>query len=518
MSELLGPLLRLNLVAAAAIGIVLVLRVPVRRLFGPRLAYGLWTLAPLAVAAMLAPARTVWLPGPTSAAPTAGPDVLLIAHPGFAPTLRLASAQGLSTALAVIWIAGGLAALLWLAWSQTRFDRAVRAGAAGPAVVGVVRPRIVVPDDFAQHYSPSEQRVVLAHESTHIRRQDSRINALMALARCASWFNPAVHLMAHYLRIDQEFACDAQVMARHPRARRTYGQAMLKTQLSHRPLPLGCYWPAQATHPLVERVRLLSRPRPGVMGRSIGLGLVGLIVLGGAATVWATRPARVVLVAAPPATARPAAGESLAPRSAVATLGPPARLQRISTEPEPEPEPDPVAEAAAEPPANAGMTEATDDPQKAGAGRRLLPPGSFGPLRRIRGLADWSAVEPGAAVRVVATMKDPDGVPLTTDLTAFGSQSRYRLGYIANAPSRYRLFTSVTQHGERLAVTAGLNRSFSPMVSGTIELAAGETGTIALPNGLQITVTPTIRSETPEEIAEARGRARVDVRLAPGQA
>ncbi len=512
MSEALASLLRLNLVAAAAIGVVLILRLPVRRLFGPRIAYGLWSLVALAVGAMLAPARSVRLPAHVAAA---SPDVLLVTHPGFAPSLQLAAAPDLAASLTALWIAGGLAALLWLAWSQLRFDRAVREGRAGPAVVGVVRPRIVVPDDFAQHYSPSEQRVVLAHEATHIRRQDSRINALVALARCAGWFNPAVHLMARYLRIDQEFACDAQVMARHPRARRAYGQAMLKTQLSHRPLPLGCYWPAQASHPLVERVRLLSRPRPGVIRMSTGLILVGLIVLGGAGTVWATRPAHVVLASSPQTAAQPTSDErSKAPR-VVAAIAPPVTLQRVSTEARPAPRF--MAEAGAEPPADA-LTEVTDDPQKASPERRLLPTGFFGPPRKIYGVANWSSVEPGLAVRVRATMRDPDGIPLTTDLTAFGSQSRYRLGYIARAPSRYRLFTSVTQRGDRFEVTAALNKSFSPMVTGSIGLAAGETGTIALPNGLQVTVTPTVRPETPEETAQTLLRARVQVIRSPDRA
>ncbi|MDB5462836.1 MAG: hypothetical protein JWP23_1225, partial [Phenylobacterium sp.] len=117
---------------------------------------------------------------------------------------------------------------------------------------------------------------------------------------------------------------------------------------------------------------------------------------------------------------------------------------------------------------------------------------------------DWSAVEPGSAVRVLATMTDPEGIPLTTDLTAFGSQSWYRLGYVRRNASRYKLFTSVAQHGDRLVVTAALDRSFRFMVSGSVELASGETGTITLPPGQVVTVTPTLRPETPEELAEGR--------------
>ena len=108
-------------------------------------------------------------------------------------------------------------------------------------------------------------------------------------------------------------------------------------------------------------------------------------------------------------------------------------------------------------------------------------------------------------------MNDPDGVPITTNLTAFGSQSRYRLGYITRAESRYKLFTSVQQHGDRFTVTAGLNERLTPWAAGSTTLSSGETGTIVLPNGLKVTVTPTVRPETPQEITEGQARAMVRV-------
>ena len=56
MSDALLGLLRLNLVVAVAVAVVMALRLPVRRLFGPRVAYGLWSLVPLAgLALALAP-------------------------------------------------------------------------------------------------------------------------------------------------------------------------------------------------------------------------------------------------------------------------------------------------------------------------------------------------------------------------------------------------------------------------------------------------------------------------------
>jgi hypothetical protein len=160
---------------------------------------------------------------------------------------------------------------------------------------------------------------------------------------------------------------------------------------------------------------------------------------------------------------------------------------------------------AALPPDEAELAPAPppDESVRPGGPEGLMRPGFFGP-GRIHAAAGWSAVEPGSAVRVLATMTDPEGIPLVTDLTAFGSQSRYRIGYVERNASRYKLFTSVVQRGERLLVTAALNQSFRPLVSGSVELASGETGTVRLPNGQLVTVTPTVRPETPEELAEAQ--------------
>ncbi len=436
----------------------------------------------------------------------------------------------LALILAAIWITGALVALAQVIWRQALFARAARAGRAGPAVVGVLRPRIVVPRDFAGRYTPREQQVILAHEATHIARQDSRINAAVALVRCLGWFNPALHLLAHHLRIDQEFACDAQVVAAHPAARRSYAEAMLKTQLAAQPLPLGCYWPTPSRHPLALRIGLLSHRAPGPAGRLAGAALTGLLALTAAGLAWASKPPQLVMA---PASAPIVARDATATSPVVAPPRP-AGLKVLAAAPSPQPGPAADRPATAAPAAVAPFAaqaapvaeapaalpvDAIDGRNADGTPRQPMPPGLFGPSKKIHSAADWSRVEPGSAVRVLATMTDPDGVPLTTDLTAFGSQSWYRVGYVSRGPSRFKLFTSVTQHGDRLRVTAALDRSFQSLDAASLDLASGETGTIRLPGGLLVTVTPTLRPETPDEIAAAQrghGRAFVSVERVEG--
>jgi beta-lactamase regulating signal transducer with metallopeptidase domain len=496
MSEVLTVLLRVNLALALATGLVLALRLPARRLFGARVAYGLWGLVPLAVLAMLIPARVM-----TATEAPMGWTAMAETPVVQAPVLIAARAFDPWPLLGGLWIAGGLASLAWLAWRQLQFGRALAQRRAGPAVIGVLRPRVIVPADFAELYTPREQVVVLAHEQTHIARHDSRTNAAVALVRCVNWFNPAAHLLAHYLRIDQEFACDAQVVAAHPTARRSYAQAMLKAQLAARPLPMGCYWPAASAHPLAQRVRLLSHAAPSRGRRRLGTLAMALLGLGGAWSAWASRPAelRVLPVAAeasrvggaalpvaaspagPPTPASPKASAPVG-RSvqAAAELGLVPELVLADYAPEAGPQPDPMPQVRSE--ETGGQIRA----------------------RKIHAVARQSAVESGSAVRVLATMVDRDGVPLVTDLTAYGSQSAYRTGYFRREGSRYALFTRVRQDGDRLWVTASLDSRFSPETSGAVMLESGQTGRITLGDGQVVTVTPTARAETAAEVEEGR--------------
>ncbi len=482
MAEVLAILLHVNLALAVAVVAVLALRLPVRALFGARIAYGLWSLPPLAALAMLAPARvvTVRVAAASAVAEPAGP----IAQKSFTPVVATFDPQPL---LVGLWLAGVIASLAWLAWRQVQFFRAARAGRAGPAVVGVLRPRVVTPADFAQRYTPREREIVLAHEQAHLARRDPPVNATVALLVCICWFNPAVHVLSRWLRIDQELACDARVVAAHPKARRVYAEAMLKTQLAARPLPLGCHW---AAHPLAQRVRLLSRPLPSQARLRAGGVATALMAIAASVGAWAVRPAQVVL-AFEAAKARPASAivaASAAPRAAPLphhAFRPIAPIKAVS--------PQTIAAPL--------VAEAPPQPVIDPAGPDLRPP------RLIRAVADRSLVQPGSAVRVTASGIAPDGAPLWADFTAFGSQHLYRKGAYKRSGSRYSLFTSVYQDGERLRVTVSLGKGFRPDETAAIELDANQSGVVRLPTGQLIAVSTMVRPETPEEVEEGRFRS-----------
>ena len=249
-----------NAVGGSAIVMVALLRLPARRLLGPGAAYNLWLLPPLAA--------------------LAAPFMVLIRQAND-PIEAPAAITPLVPLLTTTWAVGAMAVGLAFVVAQLRFMAEVRAGRAGPAVVGLIYPRIVLPSDDAG-YTAEERELIRAHERQHVARKDPRAAAFAALIQCLCWFNPLVHLAAYLLRLDQELACDAAVIRSRPNARALYGATLLKTQLAATPLPFGCYWPARGQHPLEVRIGLLRR-RKGPAARGDGADVVS-------ATVESIRP------------------------------------------------------------------------------------------------------------------------------------------------------------------------------------------------------------------------------------
>lgn len=286
-------LVETTLASSIALLMVLLLRHPVRRAFGAGAAYALWALVPALVVAVLVPAALE----PVTPARVLAAPVMAMA----APVLNAGAARGSVVAwLPWLWSLGAVATVSVLVWRQRRYVAGLGplrqrpdghfqslATRGLPAVLGL-RPRIVLPGDFEQRYSPVERELVLAHEREHLRRGDVPACALALTLRALFWFNPLVHAAANRFRHDQELACDASVLQRFPDRRRQYGDAMLKTQLADQPLPLGCHW--FGSHPLKERLAMLTRPTLSVRRRATGLFLVALLGLATTALAWATQP------------------------------------------------------------------------------------------------------------------------------------------------------------------------------------------------------------------------------------
>ncbi len=281
-NDLISPLLRVALVTSAAVALLLLVRKPLRRQFGAALAYVAWLIVPLVAAAALLPVQ-------------ARPQLLFVQAPYAVQALvqqaTPAALPAQANYLAIVWAAGTLASLLWLIVAHQTFLRRagpltlkgaihVSAAAVGPASVGLLRPMIVVPHDFAERYTPAEQVLIVAHERVHIARRDAIANLAAALFQCLFWFNPLVHLDARAMRQDQELACDAAVMRRHSGQRRIYAEALLKSHTGPSSIGAGihCHW--QSPHPTKERIMQLQHTTPGKVRRTAGRIVLALLAAG----------------------------------------------------------------------------------------------------------------------------------------------------------------------------------------------------------------------------------------------
>jgi beta-lactamase regulating signal transducer with metallopeptidase domain len=278
-NELLAILLHVNLAAAGAILAVLALRGLARQRLGAGFAYRLWICVPVAaVAALFPPPAARWIPLPGTPRTLVGQAADAVAE---AP----------AAAILALWVAGALCVALLIAVRQLRFLSLAERGLAGPAVAGVIAPRIVMPANAAERFTPEERAIIRAHERAHIDRKDPRINGLIALAQCLCWFNPAVHLAAREARVDQELACDATVLTRLPGQRRRYAETLLKTQLTDSLAPLGCHWVGAKAHPLEVRIQALRLPAATERQRDWALAALAATLALAAYGAWAAQPA-----------------------------------------------------------------------------------------------------------------------------------------------------------------------------------------------------------------------------------
>ena len=259
--------LRAELAASIGVLLVLVLRAPVRRAFGAELAYLLWALPLVAAAAMLAPVAGAAWPS---------------AWAGWRVAERHA---GL---LLGAWTLGVAGLGLLMAVGEWRFQRLVRRRQAGPAVVGLGWPRLVVPHDYHVRFTATERAFIREHERVHMARGDLKANLLIALLQLASWFNPLMHLAGACARLDQELACDAVVIQRHPRERRQYAEALLKAEARDFGSPLACFL---ARHPLELRFKLLAQKPVSLRRYMTGLKAISGLCAVAALLLWGLTPA-----------------------------------------------------------------------------------------------------------------------------------------------------------------------------------------------------------------------------------
>lgn len=177
-TDFLELVARLAWTASWAVAAVLLVRRALRRWFGAALAYQAWVIVPVALLATALPFHSPV----RQVVATPALDLATYASPALAQ-----AGVAWSSWLLLAWTAGALAVGTGFWRAHVAFLRSLgkltlHEGVyfselgGGPASFGLLRPRIVVPANFAQRYSSCEQGLILAHERVHIRRGDAVAN------------------------------------------------------------------------------------------------------------------------------------------------------------------------------------------------------------------------------------------------------------------------------------------------------------------------------------------------------
>jgi len=99
----------------------------------------------------------------------------------------------------------------------------------GPALHGVFRPTLLLPEGMCGAFDRDELRHVVLHELAHLRRHDVAVNWLVNAVRAMHWFNPLVWLAVARIQEERELACDELTLScLRPDERLGYGRTILK--------------------------------------------------------------------------------------------------------------------------------------------------------------------------------------------------------------------------------------------------------------------------------------------------
>ncbi|MGD1042196.1 MAG: M56 family metallopeptidase [Sedimentisphaerales bacterium] len=151
--------------------------------------------------------------------------------------------------------------------------------ATSPAVCGLFRPVILVPQELGPSLGVSSLRVVLMHELAHIKRGDLWVNLLQTVLQIAYFYNPLLWLSNWVIRRVREQAVDEAVQVALGERASQYPETLLNVArlTFERPaLSLRLTGVVESKSALTSRIkRMLTRPIP----KSAKLGILGLAVI-----------------------------------------------------------------------------------------------------------------------------------------------------------------------------------------------------------------------------------------------
>jgi beta-lactamase regulating signal transducer with metallopeptidase domain len=176
-----------------------------------------------------------------------------------------------------------------------------------PAVIGWLRPAVLLPICAVTTLSEEQLRAVLAHELAHIRRHDFLINTLQRFVESILFYHPAVWWLSARTRRERENCCDDLAIQTCGDVL-SYAEALIALERS-RPTSEPSFALSATGGPLTQRIRrLLGHDTTNLDWQSAAVALM-FVVASIVAGMWQSSP----LIAAPPTLALPSIQLAAAP-------------------------------------------------------------------------------------------------------------------------------------------------------------------------------------------------------------
>lgn len=160
---------------------------------------------------------------------------------------------------------------------------------SAPLTYGTVKPVILLPK--TTDYSDKEKLgYILVHEHTHIRRFDTLVKCVLAVALSVHWFNPLVWIMYVLANRDLELACDEAVVRKFGENKRSaYARALIAMEeRKSRLTPLCNNFSKNAIEKrIVSIMKMREKTKYGVV--------LAVLLIVGTTTVFATSATAAVI-------------------------------------------------------------------------------------------------------------------------------------------------------------------------------------------------------------------------------
>lgn len=171
----------------------------------------------------------------------------------------------------------------------------VTSNVSTPALLGWLRPRILLPETLVTSVRKEELRGILLHELAHFRSADIPLHWLFCLGYSLHWFNPLAHLATRRWIQFRELAADASAIAWMPATHRhAYGDALVAAirQANPLPIPRGALALGESFQQLKHRITMIAstehRARLVWLAGFVSLVLSAVILLPRAAFAQST--------------------------------------------------------------------------------------------------------------------------------------------------------------------------------------------------------------------------------------